>query len=187
MSALRHIPNLICFARILLVAPAVWALLNGRYPLALGLIVIAGLSDALDGYLARRFDWRSRLGGLLDPAADKLLVASVFVTLTWIGLVPAWFTSVVLGRDLLIVAGVFAHHLWLAPVKGEATGISKLNTAFQILFMVLTITHAWLGWPAVVWLQILGAAVLWTIAVSAFQYVRTGCKHAWEARQTRRT
>lgn len=187
MSTLRHIPNLICFARILLVAPAVWALLNGRYPLALGLIVIAGLSDALDGYLARRFDWRSRLGGLLDPAADKLLVASVFVTLTWLGLVPAWFTAVVLGRDLLIVVGVLVHHLWLAPVQGEPTAVSKLNTIFQILFIVLTITHAWLGWPAVVWLQILGAAVLWTIAVSAFQYVRTGCKHAWEARPIGRT
>jgi len=187
VSKLRHIPNLICFVRILLVAPAVWALLDGRYPLALGLIVIAGLSDALDGYLARKFDWRSRLGALLDPAADKFLVASVFVTLTWLGLVPVWFTAVVLGRDLLIVVGVLVHQVWVAPVRGEATTVSKLNTTFQISFMVLTITHAWLGWPAIVWLQVLGAAVLGTIAVSAFQYVKAGCKAAWEAIQTRST
>ncbi|MDH3202113.1 MAG: CDP-alcohol phosphatidyltransferase family protein [Myxococcales bacterium] len=187
MSKLRHIPNLICFVRILLVAPAVWALLDGRYPLALGLIVIAGLSDALDGYLARRFDWRSRLGALLDPAADKFLVASVFVTLTWLGFVPVWFTAVVLGRDVLIVAGVLAHQLWLAPVHGKPTAISKLNTTFQIVFMVLTITHAWLGWPAIVWLQLLGAALLWTIAASAFQYVKAGCRAAWESRGARGT
>jgi cardiolipin synthase len=166
-----------------LVAPIVWALLRGRYPLALGLIVVAGLSDALDGYLARRFDWRTRLGGLLDPAADKLLVASVFVTLTWLGLVPAWFTAVVLGRDLLIVGGTVAHLLWVAPIHGEPTGTSKLNTVLQILFLVLTVTHAWLSWPRVVWLQILGAAVLATIAISAVQYVSTGLSRARQARQ----
>ncbi len=185
MSAVRHIPNLICVARIVLVAPIVWALLDGRYPLALGLVVVAGLSDALDGYLARKFDWRSRLGGLLDPAADKLLVASTFVTLTWLGFIPVWFTAVVLGRDLLIVGGVFAHHFWLAPVRGEPTGTSKLNTLFQISFIVLTVTYAWLDWPGVIWLQLLGAAVLITIAVSAVQYVSRGLARARRASPTR--
>ena len=97
---LKYIPNMICVVRILLVAPIVTYLAEERYGLALILILIAGLSDALDGYLARRFDWRTRLGGLLDPAADKLLMFSVFVTLTWMGWVPVWFTAIVVGRDV---------------------------------------------------------------------------------------
>ena len=96
---LKYIPNMICIARIILVAPIVWSLFEERYALALGLILIAGFSDALDGYLARRFDWRTRLGGLLDPAADKFLMFAAFVTLAWVGLCPAWFSAVVVGRD----------------------------------------------------------------------------------------
>lgn len=187
MTGLRHIPNLICVARILSVPPIVWALVVDRFGLALGLILIAGLSDGLDGYLARRFDWRSRLGSLLDPAADKLLVASVFVTLTWLGLVPVWLTAVVLGRDLLIIGGVIAHQIWLTPVSGEPTGASKLNTVFQISFMLLTVTRAWLGWPQRVWLQLLGAALVVTIAISTYQYVSTGLRRVLQARATHQT
>ncbi|MGB5285665.1 MAG: CDP-alcohol phosphatidyltransferase family protein, partial [Polyangiales bacterium] len=84
----KYIPNAICIVRIILVAPIVWSLLEVRYGLALGLILMAGLSDALDGFLARRFDWRTRLGGLLDPAADKLLMFAAYDTLAVIGLVP---------------------------------------------------------------------------------------------------
>jgi cardiolipin synthase len=176
---------MICVTRIALVAPIVWALLNGRYPLALGLVVVAGLSDALDGYLARKFDWRTQLGSLLDPAADKLLIASTFVTLTWLGFIPLWLTAVVLGRDLLIVGGVIAHHFWLAPVRGQPTGTSKLNTLFQISFIVLTVAYAWLDWPGMIWLQLLGAAVLITIAISAFQYVSKGLTRARRASPSR--
>ncbi len=179
---LKYIPNMICVGRIILVAPIVWCLFEGRYPLALGLILIAGLSDALDGYLARRFAWRTRLGGLLDPAADKLLMVSVFVTLTSIGLVPIWFTAIVVGRDVVIISGTIVYQLRVAPVHGEPTGASKLNTVFQILFVLLTITHAWLGWPPVVWLQLLSAAILMTIGISTVQYVTTGFRRAREAK-----
>lgn len=181
---LKYIPNMICVARIILVAPIVWCLLEGRYPLALGLILIAGFSDALDGYLARRFDWRTRLGGLLDPAADKLLMVSVFVTLTLIGWVPSWFTAVVVGREVVIVSGAIVYQLRVAPVHGEPTGASKLNTVFQILFVLLTITHAWRGWPTMLWLELLGAAILVTIGISTVQYVTTGFRRAREAKQT---
>jgi cardiolipin synthase len=180
---LKHIPNLICIARIILVAPIVWSLLQGRYGLALGLIAIAGLSDALDGYLARRFDWRTRLGGLLDPAADKLLIFAVFVTLTWIGLVPLWFTAIVVGRDLVIIGGTVFYQLFVAPVHGEPTPASKLNTVLQILFILLTISHAWLGQPPMVVLEALGVAILITIAISMMQYVTTGVTRARETRQ----
>jgi cardiolipin synthase len=171
---LKYIPNMICIARIILVAPIVWSLLQERYGLALSLIVAAGLSDALDGYLARRFDWRTRLGGLLDPAADKLLMLASFVTLTWMGWVPVWFTAVVIGRDIIIVGGTIFYQLRVAPIHGEPTRASKLNTVFQILFILLTVSHAWIGWPPAAVLRVLMTATLITITISTVQYVTTG-------------
>ncbi len=170
----KYIPNAICIVRIILVAPIVWSLLEGRYGLALGLILIAGLSDALDGFLARRFDWRTRLGGLLDPAADKLLMFSAYVTLAVIGWVPFWFSAIVVGRDIIIITGTIVYQLRVAPIHGEPTGVSKLNTFLQILFVLLTISHAWRGQPPMLALEILGAAILVTIIVSTIQYVTTG-------------
>jgi len=182
---LKYIPNMICVARIILVAPIVWSLFEERYALALGLILIAGLSDALDGYLARRFDWRTRLGGLLDPAADKLLMFAAFVTLAWVGLVPVWFSAIVVGRDIIIISGSIFYQLTVAPIHGEPTGASKLNTVFQILFVLLTISHAWLAQPPMLALQLLGAAILVTIAISTVQYVTTGFTRAREAKHSR--
>jgi cardiolipin synthase len=177
---LKYIPNMICVVRIILVAPIVWSLLQGRYGLALGLILVAGLSDALDGFLARRFDWRTRVGGLLDPAADKLLMFAAYVTLAWIGLVPVWFSAIVVGRDIIIITGAIVYQLYVAPVHGEPTGASKLNTVLQILFVLFTITHAWRGQPPMLVLQLLGAGILTTIAISTIQYVTTGLSRARE-------
>jgi cardiolipin synthase len=167
-----------------LVVPIVWSLFERRYALALGLILIAGLSDALDGYLARRFDWRTRLGGLLDPAADKFLMFAAFVTLAWIGLVPVWFSAVVVGRDIIIISGTIIYHLTVAPIHGEPTDASKLNTVLQILFVLMTISHAWLAQPPILALQLLGAAILATIAISTVQYVTTGFSRAREAKHS---
>ncbi len=180
---LKYIPNMICIARIILVAPIVWALLEERYGLALALCLIAGLSDALDGYLARRFDWRTRLGGLLDPAADKLLMFASFLTLTWIGWVPVWFTAIVIGRDIIIIAGTIVYQLLVEPIHGEPTGASKLNTVLQILFILLTIGHAWLGWPPMIVVEVLGIAILVTIAISTVQYVTTGMRRLRQSRE----
>ena len=180
---LKYIPNLICIARIILVAPIVWALLDGQYGLALLLILIAGLSDALDGFLARRFDWRTRLGGLLDPAADKLLMLACFVTLTWMGWVPIWVTAIVIGRDIVIVGGTIFYQLRVAPVHGEPTKASKLNTVLQIVFILVTVSHAWVGWPPELALRVLMIVVLVTIAISTVQYVTTGVTRLRESRQ----
>lgn len=180
---LKYIPNVICVARIILVAPIVWALLEERYGLALALSLIAGLSDALDGYLARRFDWRTRLGGLLDPAADKLLMFASFVTLTWMGWVPVWFAAIVIGRDLIIISGTIVYQLMVAPIHGEPTRASKLNTVLQILFILLTIGHAWIGWPSMTVLEVLGIAIVVTITISTVQYVTTGFSRLRRAKQ----
>ena len=128
----RFVPNLICVVRMILVAPIVLFLVRSEFELALLLFFIAGFSDGLDGFLARRFDWRTRLGGILDPLADKLLMFSVYITLTYIGLNPFWLAAVVIGRDVLIVGGGFAYHMLVRHVEGEPSVVSKLNTLAQI-------------------------------------------------------
>lgn len=178
----KWIPNAICFMRIALVAPVVLWLLEERYLAALVLIVVAGLSDAVDGFLAKAFDWRTRLGSLLDPAADKLLVTSVFVTLTYLGWVPIGVTAIVILRDVVIVTGALSYQLTVGRLTGQPTAISKLNTAFQLSFLVFTTTHAGLGWPSGISLVLLGAAVVFTSINSGLNYVVVWSTLAWQAR-----
>jgi cardiolipin synthase len=168
---LSWIPNAICVVRILLVVPLVAALVSGAYTQALVLIVVAGLSDGLDGFLARTFDWRSRLGSLLDPAADKLLVVSTFVSLTTLDLVPFALTLIVVVRDVVIVSGALAYQRVAGHLQGEPTLISKLNTVCVLLFMVLTIMHAAWALPDAFWLTLLGAMVVFTSITSGLNYV----------------
>ena len=125
MNKLRWLPNAISILRILLILPILELIVRGNYHAALLLFFIAGFSDGLDGYLAVRFNWQSRLGGLLDPVADKLLVAGMFITLAWIGLIPVWLASVVIARDVIIVGGALAYNFLVGPVPGEA-GVGDL-------------------------------------------------------------
>jgi cardiolipin synthase len=183
MLRARDIPNLICVARIVLVAPTVWALASGRYAMAAALVVVAGLSDGLDGYLAKRFDWRSRLGGLLDPLADKLLLVSLFLTLAWVGAIPAWLAVVVLGRDLVIVSGGVAYHLLVGPVQPEPSRASKFNTLVQLAFLLIVLASLALHLALAPLVVLFGAAVLVTSIVSGLDYViRWGGRAAAAAR-----
>jgi cardiolipin synthase len=175
----RWVPNAICVVRMLLVAPLVWLLLQKNYTAALAVLVIAGFSDGLDGYLAKTFDWRTRLGGLLDPAADKLLLVSLFCALTYLGLVPLALTVIVIGRDVLIVLGALTYQLLIAPVAGEPASISKLNTACQLAFVFFTITNAAFELPPMISLVVLGAAVVFTSLVSGLDYVLRWSTRAW--------
>ena len=177
--SLRFLPNAICILRILLVAPLVAAIVDGRYATALVLIVIAGVSDGLDGFLAKRFDWRTRLGGLLDPAADKLLLVSTFVALAYVGAMPRGVVAIVVGRDIVIVAGAICYQLFIAPLQAEPAAISKLNTACQLAFGVFTLTFAAYGWPSPSALLPLGAAVVFTSLVSGLSYVLRWGTRAW--------
>jgi cardiolipin synthase len=166
-----HIPNLICVIRILLVWPVVQSLLGGQYLAGLVLIFIAGFSDGLDGFIAKRFDWRSRLGGLLDPLADKLLLVSTFLTLAWIGLVPTWIAAVVLGRDIVIVSGGLAYQFLVRPLQPEPSRASKFNTGSQLLYLLGTLAAAAIGGPPPPVLLALGALVFVTSIVSGMDYV----------------
>lgn len=165
------IPNLICILRMLLVLPIVMALTTNRYALALGLILVAGVSDGLDGFLAKRFSWQSRLGGLLDPLADKLLLVSVFVALSMSGLVPVWLTTVVIIRDLVIVSGGVVYQWLVEPVQPEPSMASKINTGMQLLYVLAAIGNRMTGLPPPWFLLMAGAGVFVTSTVSGLDYV----------------
>src|SRR6202050_4225395 len=125
---MRHLPNLICLLRIMLVWPIVVSIAHAQYPLTLLLFFIAAMSDGLDGFLAKRFHWTSELGKLLDPLADKLLLVGVFLVATWYGLIPRWLTIAAVGRDVLIVLGSIAFHFGWGSAQGRPMLRRKIHT-----------------------------------------------------------
>jgi cardiolipin synthase len=137
----------------------------------------------VDGYLAKRFDWGSRLGAFLDPVADKVLVAGSFVTLAVTGHVPIWLAAVVILRDVVILGGALAYSVFVAPVEVGPTRISKLNTALELLFVLFVLSRAAFDWPADITVTMLGAAVLVTVVVSGIDYVWTWTLRASEGRR----
>lgn len=181
---LRDIPNIITIMRILLVMPVVAALLTEQYGIALLLFAVAGVSDGVDGYIAKHYDCTSRLGSILDPLADKLLLVSTYLALAWLGLLPWWLVAAVLLRDLLIVGGGVAYHHFIGEYEMEPSIISKLNTASQIL----------LGFSVVLSMSLLPLSetvidgliyvVLLTTLLSGVDYVWTWGRRAVAARTT---
>ena len=139
----RDIPNLITFLRILLVAPFAVAVTRDHYGTALALFAVAGLSDGLDGFLAKQFGWTSRLGALLDPVADKLLLVTSYVLLGWKGELPWWLVVAVLARDIVIIGGGIAYHMLIGYVRMAPTLVSKLNTVLQIALVVGVFYALW--------------------------------------------
>lgn len=135
----KDIPNLISILRICITVPVVWVLLHEWYGATLVLFVIAGLSDGLDGFLAKHYGWQTRLGGYLDPLADKVLLVSCFFALGWLGHVPYWLVAVVLFRDLLIVAGATAYHFQVSRLDASPSLLSKFNTLVQIMLVLLVV------------------------------------------------
>lgn len=132
MVATRHLPNLITVLRVFLVIPAAWLLWRDQVAEALLLIAVAGISDAIDGALARRFDWRTRFGAIVDPAADKLLIVVVCAVLAIQGHLPVWLLVVVVGRDIVIVSGALTYRRLFGDLEIAPTPLSKFNTGLQI-------------------------------------------------------
>ncbi len=181
--ALRHIPNLITVIRILLIVPIAVALWHRQLPLAISLFALAAASDALDGYLARRFNWRSELGGILDPISDKLLLVTVFVTLGLERLVPFWLMAAAIVRDAVIVGGTAAYRFFIGRLTAAPSMVSKLNTLCQGLLILVVVARAAVGYPPA-WAAIaLGGLVLATIVVSGIDYVLIYSRRAMRARR----
>ena len=140
--SLSWLPNAISLLRIGLVPPILWLMLKGRHDIALILFIVAGFSDGVDGYLAKRFNWHTRAGALLDPTADKLLIAGTFVTLGVTGHLPMWLPAIVVLRDVVIFGGAMAYNFLVRPVTGDPTRISKLNTAFELSLVLFVLSRA---------------------------------------------
>jgi cardiolipin synthase len=138
---LAVIPNIITVVRILLVLPTAWYLWQARYVDALVLMAIAGASDAVDGWLARRWNAVSRFGAAVDPIADKLLVAAMVVVFTIQGHLPLWLVFIVIGRDVCIVGGAATYRLLFGAIEFAPTLISKANTAAQITVLLLILVE----------------------------------------------
>lgn len=176
--SLSWLPNAISFFRIALIAPILLLIMQSSYQLALVLFFVAGFSDGADGFLAKRYQWHTRLGALLDPVADKLLVASTFVALVYVDLAPLWLAIVVVFRDVVILAGAAAYHFLVGPVEGEPTRVSKLNTVLELLFILFVLSRAGFGWPEESIVIVLGAAVLVTVVISGIDYVWSWSRRA---------
>lgn len=181
--SLHWLPNAISIFRIALILPVLYCILGARYAEALALFFIAGFSDGVDGFLAKRFSWHTRLGALLDPVADKLLMATSYATLAWVGQIPAWLAAIVVLRDLVILGGATAYNFLIAPVQGEPTRISKLNTGLELLFVVSVLARAAFDWPAEAVITVLGAGVLVTVVISGADYVVAWSQRARAARR----
>jgi cardiolipin synthase (CMP-forming) len=133
------LPNLITLGRLLCVPVAIWLVLLDHLAAAFWVFVAAGLSDAVDGFIAKHFDQRSQLGALLDPAADKALLVSMYVTLGLAKHLPVWLVILVVFRDALIIGGFLLVSALGHPMRWEPLLVSKLNTALQIALVAVVL------------------------------------------------
>jgi cardiolipin synthase len=172
-----NLPNIITFARLCAVPLAVWLVLQRQMALAFGLFALAGLSDAVDGWLARRRGG-SALGAMLDPVADKALLVSMFVTLAAIQVLPSWIAILVVFRDLVIVGGLMVMWQLSMPVRIKPLLFSKLNTALQLLLVGVVLLLEGFGLRAP-WLRIL---LIWTVAATT---LGSGAAYVWKAARER--
>jgi cardiolipin synthase len=175
------IPNLITLARILSVPVMVWAIASGEMLLAFVLFAVAGLSDAIDGFLAKRFGMASELGAYLDPLADKILLVSIYVTLGITGAIPRWLVILVVSRDLMIVGAVMLSWLVGKPLVVKPLFISKVNTAAQIIFVGLILLSLGFAFDLGIALTLAMFVVAALTLLSIGAYVREWVHHMGSA------
>jgi cardiolipin synthase len=176
---MRHLPNIICLIRIALILPLLQAMVAGEQVRILVLFSIAAVSDALDGYLAKRFQWTSDLGRMLDPLADKLLLMSVFITAAWLDIAPWWVATVAVARDLIIGVGALIFRLWFGPLRGRPSLISKINTGMQILYLLAVILASAIELPPREMLDALAVVMVITTVASGADYVARFMRRAF--------
>ena len=166
------LPNALSIIRIILTVPIVIALLKGQYLFTILLFLLAGITDALDGWIAKHYSLQTRLGSILDPTADKILLTCTFASLYWVGLLPLWILLIIFARDLIIVAAAVGYFLGEMTSENdllEPSLISKFNTALQILLVVYMIS-AQFYIELKAWLEIAFIVVATTTALSGADY-----------------
>ncbi len=170
MSYWRYFPNVITTARFAAVPLLVWWLIDEQYSNALLLFFLMGLSDALDGYLAKTFDWKTTLGAHLDPAADKVMLVSAYITLGVLNLLPHWLVFVVILRDVTLLAGALSYIFATRILEIQPTLISKVNTVVQII-LVLAVVYSQVGILPIFLIQLLIGLTLLTTVASGLDYL----------------
>ena len=170
MSYWRFIPNLITLLRFAAVPLLVWWLFDHQFYNALLLCFLMGLSDALDGFLAKTFDWKTTLGSYLDPAADKVMLISSYIALGALDLLPHWLVFIVILRDVALLSGAVSYVSMTRRLEIEPSLISKLNTFVQILLVLAVIYSQINDFPAII-LQILVGLTLFTTIASGYDYL----------------
>jgi cardiolipin synthase len=172
-----NIPNFITLARVMSVPVIFWLLVNGHARGAFIVFLVAGISDALDGFLAKRYGWTSELGAYLDPLADKILVVSIYVALAVSREIPLWLAVAVVSRDILILLAVLLAWLMDRPLNIKPSAVSKLNTASQLLLATMVLADNAFGLE----LEMTRQVLIWTTGLLTFlslgAYVRTWIQH----------
>ena len=182
-AVIRQLPNALTTLRLLLAVPICLAILDERYESVLWLVLAAGISDGLDGWLARRLDATSRYGAIVDPLSDKALLSGAFFCFAFVGLLPWWLALVVVGRDVLIVVGALAYHALYGRYEMAPSNWGKGSTFVQILFAVLVIVQQVVPiLPELVIYGLEGALVV-TALVSGGHYVYIWGQKAAQARR----
>ena len=171
------IPNIITLGRILLVPIIIWAIASNQMEIAFAIFVIAGVSDAVDGFLAKRFNMSSELGALLDPLADKALLVSIYVALGIWGAVPRWLVILVVSRDIMIVGAVIVSWVFGRPIPMKPLMVSKLNTVAQVAFAALVLASLAFGFRSSPYEIILMAAVAILTLLSVSLYLVEWVRH----------
>jgi cardiolipin synthase (CMP-forming) len=166
----RWLPNAISIARIALMVPVVWSIIHREYEAAFTLIIIAGVSDALDGLLAKGFGWTTDLGAVLDPLADKLFMAGSFIAAVWTELIPLWIAVIVIARDAIIVSGALIYHWQVGEFRPQPSVLSKINTFLQMLLVLTVVAQHYTGYLLKNTVLALVIAVVITTLTSGIDY-----------------
>jgi len=170
------LPNWLTILRILLIPVFVTLLVYRRAGLALLVFCLASLTDLLDGYIARSQGRQTRLGAFLDPMADKLLLTSGFVTLTWLKVIPFWITAVVVSRDVVLSIGVLVIHVAGGTVHPAPTWIGKMSTVFQMLTVLAAMASVYFQLVPVFVTKLLAWVTAGFTVTSGLQYIVRGLK-----------
>ncbi len=170
-------PNIITLGRILLVPLVIWAIASNQMAIAFVIFVVAGVSDAVDGFLAKRFNMTTEIGALLDPLADKALLVSIYVALGIWGAIPRWLVILVVSRDVMIVGAVIVSWLLGNPVPMKPLMVSKLNTVAQVAFAALVLASLGFGFDATPYDLILMTVVAALTLLSVSFYLVEWARH----------
>jgi cardiolipin synthase len=172
-----NLPNIITLGRILLVPIIIWAIASNQMTIAFVIFVTAGVSDAIDGFLAKRFNMTTEIGALLDPLADKALLVSIYVALGIWGAMPRWLVILVVSRDFMIIGAVIVSWLLDNPVPMKPLMVSKLNTVAQVAFAALVLASLGFGFSASPYDTILMSFVTILTLLSVSLYLVEWARH----------